>query len=155
MPSLISSASMLFTLQWWIKRYDHVVTSDWWHFFTSEPVFASGSVTWLPSGETSFSSAVEIELVPSGFINSALLYVISYNHAWRLMKPSWFVFIVHNQNRIYEYQTLMPLHMYLYFSSLRFLLIRVQIRHKNTKNSWITYQILSFSVFLNKKSANV
>ena len=49
----------------------------------------------------------------------------------------------------------MPLHMYIYFTSLRFLLIRVQIRHKNTKNSWITNQILFFSVCLSEKNTQM
>lgn len=44
-----------------------------------------------------------------------------------------------------EYQTLLPLHMYLYFTFVT-LFIREQTRYKNTKINWITCQILSFSV---------
>ena len=39
--------------------------------------------------------------------------------------------------------------------SLHSLLIREQTRYKNTKNSWITCQILSFSVCSSKKSTQM
>ena len=58
------------------------------HFFISEPVGVSGSVTWMPFGETGFSSAVEREFVPSGCINSALLYVCCRNRCGGLLLSS-------------------------------------------------------------------
>lgn len=63
-------------------------------------------VVWLrnvvPLGETGFSLAIEEESVPSGFINSFLLYVVDCKHTWWLQSSSsWKWYSVHKYHSIW------------------------------------------------------
>lgn len=56
----------------------------------------------VPLGETGFSLAIEEESVPSGFINSFLLYVVGCNHTrWLQSFSSWKWYSVHKNHSIW------------------------------------------------------
>ena len=62
-------------------------------------------VVWLrnvvPLGEAGFSLAIEEESVPSGFINSFLLYVVGCKHTWWLQSfSSWKRYSVHKYHSL-------------------------------------------------------